>query len=205
MMQSFVYAIVVMLVPALGLQSPAKQRNLRTYRDSEAYKVYAALLPSNWIMGKSFAKYLVIGQETSTEDSFGCFPNLSGPWATVFENYKRGNHTPRLLSDKLHIETSYKFVSPSVLADIFSVPETQRHDMSELWGIWNRFYDRYAGSDGLITFSAVGFNRDKTKALVYVARRCGGTCGSGGYEFLVKRAGKWVRADIRARNCGWIS
>lgn len=180
-------------------QSPAKTPRLRTFTNREAYKVYAALLPGNWSFGKPPAKYLVMQQETDTGFDRGCSPNLHGSWADVLNDYRHENRTPRLLSSRIPIEIPYSLAPPVEMTDIFSVPVTSPLEA------WNRFYSRYPGSDGFIAFSAVGFNRDKTKALVYVARRWGSTCGEGGYEFLVKRDGKWVKADINAPDCGWIS
>jgi hypothetical protein len=54
--------------------------------------------------------------------------------------------------------------------------------------------------------SAVGFNRDRTRALVYVGHHCGSLCGSGGYHLLVKKDGKWqVDREYRGVSCLWGS
>ena len=54
--------------------------------------------------------------------------------------------------------------------------------------------------------SAVGFNRDGTRALVYVGHHCGSLCGSGGYHLLVKKDGKWqVDREYRGVSCLWGS
>ena len=47
-----------------------------------------------------------------------------------------------------------------------------------------------AAASVVFEVSAVGFNRDGTRALVYVGHHCGSLCGSGRYHLLVKKDGK---------------
>ena len=44
---------------------------------------------------------------------------------------------------------------------------------------------------GLIEVSAVGFNGDKTVAVVYMGHHCGGLCGGGAIHVLLKSLGRW--------------
>jgi hypothetical protein len=54
--------------------------------------------------------------------------------------------------------------------------------------------------------SAVGFNADGKRALVYVGHGCGGLCGGGTYHLLVKKDGKWqVDRGYRGASCMWAS
>jgi hypothetical protein len=53
--------------------------------------------------------------------------------------------------------------------------------------------------------SAVGFNNERTRALVYVGHHCGNLCGGGTYHLMVKMNGKWepdreFRGEI---SCSW--
>ena len=43
-------------------------------------------------------------------------------------------------------------------------------------GGWDGFYTKFPESGGYIELSAVGFNPDKTVAVVYVGHHCGSTC-----------------------------
>jgi len=53
--------------------------------------------------------------------------------------------------------------------------------------------------------SAVGFNRDRTRALLYVGHHCGSLCGGGTYHLLVKYS-KWeVDREYRGVSCLWGS
>lgn len=50
-----------------------------------------------------------------------------------------------------------------------------------------------SGSDGIIFFSAVYFNREQTAALVYVNDWCANLCAAGQWVYLEKHGGDWVR------------
>jgi len=55
--------------------------------------------------------------------------------------------------------------------------------------------------------SAVGFNNDHTRALVYIAHYCGSLCGSGAYYLIMKQNGGWiVDSEFRgAPSCAWAA
>jgi hypothetical protein len=56
---------------------------------------------------------------------------------------------------------------------------------------WENLYKRYPEATGIIRVSAIGFNPERTQALVYVERGCGATCGQGGYVLLSKEGKVW--------------
>jgi hypothetical protein len=59
-----------------------------------------------------------------------------------------------------------------------------------------RLVHRYPFPLGLVSLSRVGFNPERTQALVYAQYRCGGDCGHGEYVLLEKAGGRWqVRED----------
>jgi hypothetical protein len=47
----------------------------------------------------------------------------------------------------------------------------------------------------VVRLSRVGFDADRTRALVYRGQVCGPLCGSGGYVLLEKRSGAWRIVD----------
>jgi len=55
-----------------------------------------------------------------------------------------------------------------------------------------------------ISFSAVGFNRDRTAAVMYATYWCGPRCARGTYYALDKRDGQWINVREIGR-CGWTS
>lgn len=83
-------------------------------------------------------------------------------------------------TDQVGLENEYKFISTQEFANLF-------HPNADGWA---RFYSQYESSD-LITLSKVGFNSNKTKALVYAASQCGWKCGNGNYFLLNKQDGAW--------------
>ncbi len=202
-MRIFLAALFLAATWGLHSQSPEKnQQNLQTYSDPDAYEVYAALLPSNSAWGDLRAKSFVIERETRGSNPQGCLPEgkeIKERWADVIEDYKKQNETPRLLSRSFPIETPYRLISRTELSDLFGNTAKSLSDR------WKSFYNHYPDSKGFTGFSAVGFNPDKTRALVYVGHHCGMLCGAGGYVFLEKRDGKWAEATVKASNCAWIS
>jgi hypothetical protein len=171
---------------------------VETYAEPEAYAVYGALLPSNRVWGGWFTKSdsLIIQQETEGDRRRPeCFPSLTGPreaWAEALADYKKENQTPRLFVRAFPIEKPYVLVPKLRIGDSFKAKG------------WDSFYDRYPQSGGLIHLSAVGFNADKTKALVYIAHYCGSLCGIESYVYLEKQGGKWVATTLGDPTCGMI-
>ncbi len=53
----------------------------------------------------------------------------------------------------------------------------------------------------IFVFSAVGFNADRSRAVVYVGHHCGMLCGMGTFAALTKSGGKW-RLDLKYRPAG---
>jgi hypothetical protein len=57
---------------------------------------------------------------------------------------------------------------------------------------WNKFSQKYPGAKKLIKFSAVGFNRTRTQAIVYISVNCVVSCSYSNFIFLKKKDGKWI-------------
>lgn len=55
-----------------------------------------------------------------------------------------------------------------------------------------------------VSFSAVGFNENRSVAVMYAAFWCGPLCGRGTYYALEKHDGEWMNVQ-GLRYCGWIS
>ena len=67
---------------------------------------------------------------------------------------------------------------------------------------WQRFNQKYAGSQGLLTFSRVGFNSQKTQALVYFGNQKGSVDGAGYVVLLAYENDTWV---VKKGLMLWIS
>jgi hypothetical protein len=67
---------------------------------------------------------------------------------------------------------------------------------------------RFRDIRAVVSVSAVGFNRDHTRALVYWEILCGQLCGKGRFSLLVEKNGQWA-PDREFKgpppSCMWIS
>ncbi|HEX2712963.1 MAG TPA: hypothetical protein VHM88_12255 [Candidatus Acidoferrales bacterium] len=190
-----------------GSQSKVEHRNQeepQLYLEREAYEIYAVLLPEEWTWKYAKAESLVIQQETETypdsPDQQECLPSgeeFLANFGDVLENYKKANASRKLLARGFPIEKPYDLVPRKEIMGLIAIKEGM-HD-------WSAFYARYPRSRGYIQVSAVGFNSDKTTAIVYVGHSCGGLCGGGTYHLLEKIDGKWRRSKVKAVTCAWVS
>ncbi len=65
---------------------------------------------------------------------------------------------------------------------------------------WKKFNRKYPHK-ALLSVSAVGFNSDKTLAMVATESDCGSLCGSGGISFLRKANGAWKEFEPTGTIC----
>jgi hypothetical protein len=164
------------------------------YEDQEAYEVYSANLPLEWPLRNGHAKRLIIQNETKGYEM--ClrpdkeWQEKIGP---AISDYVRANAKPSLLQPRIKVEVPYRLI---VADELRSTIQTAG---------WDGFYQRFPDSGGWIELSAVGFNVDKTVAVVYMGHHCGPLCGGGGFHVLEKKDGKWVALDWKGSSCAWAS
>ena len=163
--------------------------------DDEEYAVYSALLQSLYASG---AKVLVIDNfvsgcvpvgnnaegERAWQQSLNGLPNklprLSAKTVTDFKSKSRTCHT---IEAKLRLPTKYILISQTERRAIFSKPDVNKS--------WQSFQQKYPGAAGYINVSNIGFNEDRTQALVNTFRKCGDKCGGEKMVLLTKVNGKW--------------
>jgi hypothetical protein len=61
---------------------------------------------------------------------------------------------------------------------------------------WKRFYERYPKAAGLVTVSRVGLNREKDRALLYLACCRGALAAVGGLHVLQREGDVWVQPPV---------
>jgi hypothetical protein len=61
---------------------------------------------------------------------------------------------------------------------------------------WKRFYKRYPKAAGLVTVSRVGLNREKDRALCYLACCRGALAAVGGLHVLEREGDVWVQPPV---------
>ena len=156
----------------------------QAYDVDEAYAVYSVLLPQE----ESFAfatGTLVIHEETvPNTDAGACLTKEAAKkFKDAVTNFARVNRKNWALQRHFEIKKPYDLVSEDTIRAVL------------VEGDWDNFYKRYSGSGGYITFSAVGFNPDKTQAIVYSGSQCGNLCGRWSFHLLEKVGGKWKQAN----------
>jgi len=173
------------LVSASGVCAALAQHSApaEPYDVDAAYQVYHVLLPQE--ESSRFAKgALVIQKETVSnpidEGPRACLtPEAAKTFKDAIADYERVNKKQWLLEPRFQIEKPYEIVGSDVIAGLLKS------------GGWRGFDKRYLGSGGYIIVSAVGFNADKTQAIVYSGSLCGSLCGRWSFHLLEKVAGKW--------------
>ncbi len=163
--------------------------------DDEEYAVYSALIQSLYANG---AKMLVIDNFVS-----GCVPvgnNAEGEraWQQSLDKLptKLPKLSPKTIADfkskarfcrnieaKLTLPTKYVLISQADRRAIFSKADVNKS--------WQSFQQKYPGANGYINVSNIGFNEDRTQALIDTFRKCGDKCGGEKMVVVTKVNGKW--------------
>jgi hypothetical protein len=79
--------------------------------------------------------------------------------------------------------SSVKLISKQERRTIFSGKDRRK--------AWAAFNKKFPGSNGYVIVSNVGFNEDRTQALVDISNKCGDKCGAEQFVLLTKSNGSW--------------
>ena len=193
-------AFLLSLIVALGfapLQKPVRDAPAEAYRVPEAYEIYSQLLTGSRSQSEARPQKLIILHETVAPADMCLKPEGDSVpvLAPVIADFVGKNNRPWLLQEMFTMPRSYEFVSSAELDKFFEKGA----------GGWKQFYERYPDSGGYLQVSAVGFNAEKTIAVVYTAHGCGGLCGGGGFSVLEKKDGKWQEMKWNGSSCSWVS
>jgi hypothetical protein len=169
---------------------------VKPYGDPDAYSIYAVLLESEK------HTFFVIRSDTesfasATIKNIGIEGDRSFQkvWGSVLKDYADQLRTPKLLTRNIPTETAYELVSEQKIRAIF---KSERK--------WEAFYELYPLSHGgYYWFSPVGFDLQKTHAIVTINHLCGMLCGGGEPHFFEKVSGKWHEVSVKATMTVWAS
>lgn len=183
----------LVVVSPMRLQTSQSRKSPVDYEDPDAYEAYSAILGmgGRWQDSKS----LLILQDIppkewpigSPQGALQGDAEFTKQFDCIFKRFEQANSQSLLSQYHFAIAKPYKILSSAELEAAFRYP-TIYHDG------WEGFRQSFPDSSGYLIFSAVGFNSEKTIALVYVDYRCGGLCGSSRYYILEKHDGHWVRS-----------
>ena len=167
--------------------------------DAEEYAVYSAIIDARAKRageeGGKPERVLVVSDMTepwhdfTNEEAFyaGLKESSKELLDETIEDYKSKNRKPHKLSPRLSVKVRYVLVDADEIRGFFKGKGPAG---------WEDFYKKYPTSGGFLTFSRVGFNSDKTQALVYQSHNCGGLCGEGSCLLFVKKDGAWVEKGV---------
>ncbi len=105
-------------------------------------------------------------------------------------NYRAQNANTSLLQEFLDLPMEVVFLTESESKAIFEQ------------GGWDAFYARFPKAHGLTALSRVGFNRERTQALVYMGTMSHYLAGAGFFYLLEKERGSW---KVKGQLMVWIS
>jgi len=164
-----------------------------THDFTDAYQIYSLLLPHE--ESYEFAKGTVVIQEEMVSDravSERCVtPEAARRFKDAIADYRHVNSQRGVLKRQFRIERSYEVVSSDTIKALFKD------------GGWGSFYKRYPESGGYIIMSAVGFNKERTRAIVYTGSSCGDLCGSWRFHLVEKIHGNW--REVPGVSCAMFS
>jgi hypothetical protein len=148
------------------------------YNDADAYDVYSAIIPivdpnpqtHTWLI--RIDTLPILHGSSLSERARGEWQKARGA-DTALDDYSKVNAKRWLLQRSFTLARPYALVTRDEIKAMF--PSKTEGVMEEQW----------------IQLSAVGFNADKTVAVVYMAHFCGEECGDGKPFVLQKHDGKW--------------
>lgn len=176
-------AVSIFCIPTAVAQrdSPAAE----PYNVSDAYEIYSLLLPQEESYGFSKGT-LIIQQETVSQPVASCVTaDAARRFKDAIADYSRLNEQRWLLQQQFNIENPYEIASSDRIESFFKNKGPSG---------WKDFYKRYPDSGGYIIMSAVGFNKSKTQAFVYMGSSCGELCGRWLFHLFNKVDDKWKEA-----------
>jgi hypothetical protein len=194
----------VLVLGLMGAQSASRDTPLV----DEEYAVYDATISSLFEGGKvtfdsgAEVRHLVIRELTVADDiepglladdGTRLRQGLATLTTSTVDDYKEKNKTARRL------ERAFDLSIPYVLVEDQSLEALLAGDRGRGWRV---FYEQHPDSGGVVGLSRVGFNNDRTQALVFVQHQCGDTCASGNYVLLTMVDGRY---RVLSRMQAWIS
>lgn len=151
------------------------------YENQDAYAVYEAVLSTGVASAKS---PLVISADT--ESAAMCL-KPEGEWKRVLmpaiTDYHQQNEKTYRLQPKFRMNRHYELLTRKEIHERFKRP----------------------GEGGWVELSAVGFNRTRTVAILWVYHGCPGLCGSGTFQVFQRRDGKWQPLEWKGTSCAVAS
>lgn len=184
-------------------------------KDEEETKPYFSLKQSDQISGEIYDIYslvinekyssnkIVIEQASKTsielkyENDFYDYlsKNYQDFDTSLVQIHENLNKNVVNFGEKFHSDTKeIILISSDELSYIF--------DSQDIDANWKKFYNDYVNSDGVIRFSRIAFNEDKTQAIFEIGHSYASLGGEGSIIYLKKKNGTWTIIEVIPT---WIS
>ncbi len=165
--------------------------------EDEEYKVYTAVLQQMDYINSNIELF-VIEEWTSNRYLFDDF------WIDFFKKEtKVGLNTSLIKNYQQKNIMIYRLQNNfSITQNVVLISYQQLHEIFDRGGWWDEFYDRYPNSTGIIELSRVGFDNNRTQAILYFGNQAGGKAGIGYFILLYKNMDEWI---IYKKVLIWIS
>lgn len=182
---------------ALLARQPPYREPEAFYTVPEAYEVYAEVLAKPPDSRIDNSRTLLIRSD-SVPWEMCLFPNQESrkQIGSAINDYVSTNKKAWAFTRRFEIENAYELLD--FKKDIWPFFENRPTG-------WQEFDAAHPSSRGWYELSAVGFNEDKTIAVVYISNHCGWTCGRGEFRVLQKQEGRWKDLPWHGNTCSWVS
>jgi len=169
--------------------------------DDESYAIYSAILNQDPFVDDRASKRILISGETTPESDLeaACPTRLAKYDPAVrqaVEAYGRANQSTYLLESHFTLRKAYKLLDDSAWGVVFE----NKKDPS---AVLKQLYALNPGARGIYSFSAVGFNLERTVAIVHVLFYCDWLCVESNRFVVRKIGGKWQ--SVEDLGCGGVS
>ncbi len=156
----------------------------------EDYAVYSTILADSRYKNK-----IIIISDYTLQSAFTPYSlnqDISNLSEDTISNYQTVKEDNQKLENNFAVEDNVLLLSEKERSILFRKGQNG----------WEKFYKKYSNVKGIISFSRVGFNQERTQALVSVSIGCGSLCGEGNLIFLEKENGKW---NVERKIGLWVS
>jgi hypothetical protein len=176
--------LAMLVVGFGGLQCTARH-TVQGDPELEEYAVYSAVITQMYVPTKVIVlrnEVAVVGSDTPFRPLLNRLTSLS---RATMNDYDAKNKAPHPLRPLFTLPNPYVLIGQEEIDAVYQ----------DQGAGWKRFAEKYPGAPGIITVSRVGFNAQRTQALLLLGQGCGTRCGRGLYVLLVKKHGTWEIAQ----------
>lgn len=176
-------------------------------RDPDEYAVWSVVLTNKYVTGS--VKELVIADRTIILKSdfvakhLRSFENATDTVSDLLDK----NQVQYAVENKFAVNVPCTIWSKETANALFHLPANHGLDPEAVKNMndgWHQFHKEHpdTGGGGIIGMSRVGFNADKTQAVVYIATSASPMIANGKCFLLTKKNGSW---EIEREDLIWFS